>query len=492
MMWACAAFALVTAAFPVARAFFRVEVDYNEGWNVYTAGALAAHQLLYPVRSGWTTVNYPMGWFAILAGLHRWTGEYLFTGRALSVVGLAGQSVLVAAIVRRLGGSPQAAWLAALLAVAVFATDADVYVGMNDPQMFALIFFLGGLLVYLGPWGRESFAGLAGAALLFVVGGSIKHSPIDFPLAVLLELLLLRPSRAAWFAGCGLGFAAISVGLNIRFGGPHFIDQMLGPRSWAASKAFADLENLLGPLLLPVCVAAGTAIALRRDRTRRIAGILLGTSLVVGGYFGGGRGVSINALFSALLAMVILLGLFFDAVAKGEWGWTRREDAARKTAKNLVPGWVGYAPVVLFGWLLIPWLLVPAIISGFAGGAWDPVHRLRATRAAERRFGAETRMLQSAPGPVLCESLLACALAGKPYVYDPFNATRMIDFGRLDVGVVVDAVRRREYGAVQFDSPMQFERGSERWDARIVAAVEENYRPLVVNEDGEIYVPKPR
>jgi hypothetical protein len=267
---------------------------------------------------------------------------------------------------------------------------------------------------------------------------------------------------------------------------------MLGPRSWAASKAFADLENLLGPLLLPVCVAAGTAIALRRDRTRRIAGILLGTSLVVGGYFGGGRGVSINALFSALLAMVILLGLFFDAVAKGEWGWTRREDAARKTAKNLVPGWVGYAPVVLFGWLLIPWLLVPAIISGFAGGAWDPVHRLRATRAAERRFGAETRMLQSAPGPVLCESLLACALAGKPYVYDPFNATRMIDFGRLDVGVVVDAVRRREYGAVQFDSPMQFERGSERWDARIVAAVEENYRPLVVNEDGEIYVPKPR
>ena len=86
----CACFALATAIVPFARAFFRVEVNYNEGWNIYNASTVANHQLLYPVKYAWTTVNYPMLSFFIFAQLHRLTHDYLFTARAVSLASLQG------------------------------------------------------------------------------------------------------------------------------------------------------------------------------------------------------------------------------------------------------------------------------------------------------------------------------------------------------------------------------------------------------------------
>ncbi len=473
MLWVCVCLTLVMAAYPVARACLRFEVGYNEGWNVYNASTVvhqftAGRGLLYGARPGWTTINYPMLSFVLVAALERVTHELLFTGRALSLLGLLASSVLVGAIVRRLGGSARAAVLAGLYCLAVFCTDADAYVGQDDPQMLAQAFFLGGLLLYL--WRRDSWRAIAGAAALFVVGGSIKHNPIDFPLTVLLDLALMAPWRAVWFAGCGLALAAVSVVLNVHFGGAYFVSQLLAPRSYATVRVLDHLLDVFGPLLLPFSVAVAMAFSVRKDRRRRIAAILLVVSLVIGGYFSGGRGVSINALFSAVVATAILLGLFWDEASAARWRWLGRE----------------FAPVVLFGWLLIPWLLVPRIVTG----DWNPVHRFREDVAAEGRFAEETAFLRARSGPALCESLLRCYVAGKPFVYDPFNATRLIELHRLDGSVMVEDLRRQRYGAVQFDEPIEAERHSDRWDPSILAAIEANYVPAVVNADGEIYVPK--
>ncbi len=242
---------LLTLVFPVARAFFRVEVSYNEGWNIYNAQTLVRHELLYPVAYGWRSVNYPMLSFAILAQLHQWTHDYLFTARALSLIGLAGSGMLVGAIVRRLGASWQAAVLAGFFCMGMFATDADAYVGSDDPQMFAQIFFLAGLLLYV--WRRVGRGALVGAALLFVVGGSIKHNPIDFPLAVLIDLALIAPRRALWFGGWGIGFAAASVALNIHFGGPYCIVQLMSPRTWLLSKAVGGHGDDDGAAAASIC-----------------------------------------------------------------------------------------------------------------------------------------------------------------------------------------------------------------------------------------------
>lgn len=445
---ACALFALVTLAFPLARARLSIEIDYDEGWNVFNAATVAAHRWLYAEPASWTAVNYPMGWFALLAGLHRWTGDYLFTGRVLSLVGLAAQALLVCVIARRLGAGRPAAWIAFWLTVAVFATCADDYVGMNDPQMFAESFYLAGLLVYV-TW-RQSWTGLAAAAALFALGGMIKHSPIDFPLAVLLDLLLVARWRAAWFAFCGLALAGLVVWLNLRFGGPYFLDQLLGARTWSATRALVRLASWLGPLLPLIGLALFSAFSLRHDPEKRIAALLLANGLCVGSYFSGGAGVSINALFPTLIAMVLLLAL------------------------------AGWRLEILFGWLLVPWLL-----------PGEPIGRYLAVARQEARVTEEVSLLRSVPGPVLCESLLACYWADKPYLLDPFNAARLIRAGKLDGAILIGEIRERRFGAVQLYESLETPPSAERWTPDVLAEIGDNYTPALANEDGVIYLPKP-
>jgi len=458
------------AVFPFVRTGFRMEVDYNEGWNVYNAMLVANHQLLYPVRYGWTSVNYPMLWFVILAHLHRFTNDYLFTARALSLVGLLGSCALVGATVRQLGASLRASCLAGFFCLALFVTEANQYVGMADPQLLAQMVFLAGLLVYLK--NRDSALGLAAAALLFVLGGSIKHNPIDLPLTVLIDLLFIAPRRALWFTGCGALFAIVSVWLNIHYGGPFFLAQLLAPREYSIGRAVTQGASVLSPLLLPLGIAIFVAVTVSRDVRRRVAGILLVTSLSLGLYFKGGSGVSVNAFFSAFIAISILIGFFFEdtqrtkIIHSGGWGC------------DLVP-------VGIFMWLFIPWLLVPELDTG----DWNPIERLAEARSNQDQFTQEVRVLKGINGPVLCESLLLCAFSEKPYIYDPFNTNRLIHVHKLDPEPIVSGIQSQHYAAIQLDDSLQNQNGSERFDPAFIRAISGAYHLRASTKIGWIYVP---
>jgi hypothetical protein len=450
-----------TAIVPFARAFYRIEVNYNEGWNVYAASIVNSHQLLYPVKYGWTLVNYPMLSFVVMAQLHRVTHEYLFTARVVSLLSLIACGVLVAAIIRRLGGSVQVSVLGGMYSVAMFCSIAEGYVGMDDPQILALVFFLAGLLAYL--WNRRSPWAIAASALLFVVGGSIKHNPIDFPLAVLIDLALISRFRAVWFGICGICFGAIAVALHLHYGGPEFVHELFAPRIYLIDRVQVQFTDLFGRMQLPICVAIYTAFALRKDKSRRIISILFVASIVIGGYFGGGQGVAINCLFSSMMAIAILVGLFWERAKEKGWRFA------------------AYAPAVLFGWLAVPLI---------HSGNWNPVAQVRKAGVEQRRFDEEVAFLRGTPGPALCESLLRCYFAGKPYRYDPFNATRLIALGKLDGEVMVTSLRNHEYGTVEFEGPLHKDVRLLRFNPAILKAVEENYVVILRNEDGSIYVPK--
>jgi len=468
----CVGFTLLAAIVPFARAFYRVEVSCNEGWDVYNAALAATHGKLYPADSGWTFVNYPMLSFVIVAQLHRWTHDYLFTGRALSLLSLSVCCLLVAAIVRKLGSGWRPALLAGFFCLALFSVAADYprYVGMDDPQILSLPFYMAGLWVYLKL--NRSRTGAALAALFFVLGISVKHNPIEFELAVFADLLFISRRRALWFAACGMVLLAVSVGLQLHYGGPGFFSSLLSPRLYSAVKAFKLIGVDLGPLVLPLGVCLYIAWLQRGDPERRIAGLLLAFSLLAGGYFLGGDGVSINALFGAYLAMSILVGLFFTHMESGP---LRR----------------AHAPAVLFGWLLvIPWLVVPPLDDRAQEQInWDPPLALERMAASEKRFDAEVTFLRGQPGPALCECLLRCYYAGKPYIYDPFNATRAVEFGKLDPELIADAIRRRQYGAVQLAGPIGDSCRTEMFAPPILAALKENYYPAFKNQDGAIYIP---
>lgn len=460
-VWASLALAIFTAIYPLVRAFYRVEITYNEGWNVYNASALANHQVLYPASYGWTMVNYPILSFAIAAGLHRWTHDYLFTARALSLLGMLLCGVFAGLIVRRLTGSTRAAWITGAYCIAVFCALTDFYIGQDDPQMLALAVFMAGLLLYVAR--RESLLGIAGVAALFVLGGNIKHDPLAFPAAVLLDLLMLRAwRRAVWFSACGAVFVAISVWMNLHFGGPGFVMQLAAPRAFSWAKGWAQMGAIFGPLLLPFVLAVYAAVKSRRDERVRVLSLLLFIGLALGVVFGGGAGVSVNAQFSGMLAVVMLSGVALVLIARGEWQWR------------------AYAPA-----LLLVWLVIPLVVCS----TWNIVGELRKTRLNERLFDEDVAFLQKQSGSALCESLLRCFYAGKAYSYDPFNATRLIEFGRLDDSVVVGALEQHQYGAVQLDDPWS-DAFPDRVNARIASAIKQNYRPALVHDGADVYVPR--
>ncbi len=463
---ACALFALLWAVYPFARSFFRCDVDYNEGWNVYNAQLLVQHRQIYPVAYGWQTVNYPIGSFELMAFLHRFTHEYLFTARIISLLALVGSCWLAGLIVRELTRSRQAAVLTGFLVLGVFCTDANAYVGMDDPQLLAQVAFM--LAFYLYVRSRKGFAESTVVAALFVLAGSIKHNPLDFPLAVLVDLLLLSWRRAAWFAGCGVAFGAVSVAVNLHWGGPFFISQMLAPRIWSVAKLADTAVTNLGPLLMPLLAALLMAWSLRRDRRCRVLALLLVAALGVGTLFGGGAGVSVNTFFSSMVAMSMLLGVLLAKL-----------EQQKLRSPLLTPNRVAAA---LFGWLLIP-----ALVAGVA----NPFSKLREAAALQQQFDRRVALLRGQPSPQLCESLLECYAAGQPYVYDPFNATRLVAFGKLNPALLVDGLERRAYGAVELevhepgDTVQQ-----ERFPAAILEAIRRNYTPVLTDPESTILLPR--
>ena len=464
----CAATVLWTAALPFCRAFLLMEIDYNEGWNVYNAQKVAEHQQLYPTTYGWTAVNYPPLSFHLIAALSKITSDDLFTGRALSVIGLCVSAIFAGLIVGYLTRSRSAGWMTALFAVAFFCAAAPGYVGMDDPQMLAQGFFMAGLYVYLR--GERKGWSLEWTALLFVVGGNIKHNLIEFPLAVLIDLLLSAPRKALRFAVGGTLMVVCSVLITRWVDGPAYISSLLAARGYSLLAGFRYLMFL--PVYFPVLTAAAVFAALfcLRESSRRVLALLFVCALVVDTYFCGGSGVDINGLFGTMLAIVLLCGVFAAEISK------------------LSLRWRALSPLAV-GALLFVSLALPMIRLGHA----RPDREFSESRAEAGRFATEVQYLRDRPGQALCESLLRCAYAGKPYVYDPFNATRFIEQGKLDPDVIVEQLRNHEYGAVQLydsvDAKLADRDAQMGFVPSILQAIGRYYHPGLDNEDGVIYVP---
>jgi hypothetical protein len=90
--------------------------------------------------------------------------------------------------------------------------------------------------------------------------------------------------------------------------------------------------------------------------------------------------------------------------------------------------------------------------------------------------------------------MLRCAYAGKPFLYDPFNATRFIGEGKLDSNVIVERLRNHQYGAIQMydnvDAKLANHEPQMSFAIPILQAINQYYRVGLENEDGAIYLPR--
>jgi hypothetical protein len=469
-----------TAVVPVTDAFRMRELTLNEGWNVANSQKVTEHLPLYPGTPDWTPVNYPALSFHLSAALEKLTGDYLFTARMLSLASLCLSGLLVGLIVFQTGRSRYAAWLSGLFLVAIFCADARSYVGMDDPQMLAQVFYLAGLYAYVKS-NRKGWA-LDLTALLFVLGGNVKHNLIEFPLAVLLDLLFTAPRKAVRFAVVGLLLAAASVLLTTWIDGPAYVSNLLAPRSYSYFRAHYVPWLVLKPILLSVAAALFMAFRSFKHPSQRVLALLLLIALPLDVAFSGGNGVWINAVFGSLIAIVLLLGIFWAEFPTLPLGPL---NAPFKAPLKALPAAAVCA--IFFLSLAIP------MKQDIGWGIRSIRRAMQSSRAAEDRYAAEVAFLRQQPGPALCMSPLRCYSAGKPYLYDAFNAPRWIALGKLDANVMVQHLQNRDYSAVQLLSNVESQlpgcAATPQCVRPILLAIQQNYRPAFQDKDSVIYLP---
>jgi hypothetical protein len=422
LIWSLAGLAALFLVWPVWRAFFPMEIWGNEGWNAYQADAAMRGSQLYPPPDGLVANNYPPLSYFLIGWLGRLFGDPLYVGRTLSILATLGIGAAAAAVVRQLGGTRAASAVAGLWFVATLARFFEFYVGMNEPQLLGLAVMAAGLVWFLKRH-REGRA-VEPAVLLMVLAGFIKHNFITLPLVALIWLTLDNWRLGLRAALIGGAAAALGLAICAWLFAPYFIADMLMPRTYHLARALSTLGRL--QFILPAMVLwAIWAWAERRTRPARFTALMIGIALPLCLIQKSGAGVDENAQFELIFATALGIGLAYDGLQRDPWrsGWPA------ETVRLMVLG------------VLIVRLLLSSRLE-FAYVLASPQYRaLAAEHAGITR--AEAVRTASIPGPVACQNLVVCRMAGKPFVYDHFWITQIVETGRMTWREVETAARRK-------------------------------------------------
>ncbi len=157
----------------------------------------------------------------------------------------------------------------------------------------------------------------------------------------------------------------------------------------------------------------------------------------------GASGVASNTAFDAVFAVCMLAGLVGATMP----------DMPR----------VQWAAPLLLGVCFLP-AGHPVLHGGTAA-------RMKHLAEAEQEYAADLAYLRGIPGPALCEDLLLCHEAGKPLLYEPFNASEYIRAGRVKAQALVEDLRAHRFAVLVLERPP-----SKRFPPEILAAMHSYYQ----------------
>ena len=458
---AAAALALPALANRAALSTLHMPLNYNEGWNAYHALSVVEGRALYPSADALLPNNYPPLSFHLVADAGRLTGDLIFAGR---IVAWAAFALVVAGIWLAAAGlarSRPAGALAAALFAAMMGAFYARYVGIDDPQMLGHALMTLALAICVRRW--ESDRALAGALLLALAAGLVKHNLLAFPLALVLTALISSPRRGARLAAGGAALAALAA-LLLRLGyGPAIFPSLLASREYSAYDALASARLHL----VPQAMLLGCAVAAFRTWARRGPELLVVlyalVSTVIALPLAGGAGVRENIWFDSLIAGCIVAAVLA----------ARALDAARSEESHRLAAALPLA-------LCLPPLI--GLLPLAAELKWRWVDgEAKAAVAATRE---DTRLLRSTPGGAICESLALCYWAGKPGAVDLFNSQQAFRTGRIDRERLLAPIRAGDYGVIQLVGGST---AGERWDESLLEAVDGRYRPARRSANGILY-----
>jgi hypothetical protein len=462
------AFSLLTLYCPLVRVFYRFQINYNEGWNVYVTQAAMQHHDLYPVKHvPAPAVNYPFLSFYLVGFVSHLTGDYLWAGRLLSLLALLVSCVLVGLIVKKLTRGWGPALFGGVFCLGLFCARVPNYVAIDDPQMLAHPFFLFGLWLYLGA--PPSTLRIAGITSLFVLGGNIKHNLLPAPVSALSDLFTTSLSKAVRFMIFGALFLALSIVVNMLVGGPAFVSRMVAARPYSFEQLRTALLGFYSPLGLPLAISAFWSIWQLHNRQARVICFYFFSSLLIGAAFSGGAGVNANTFFDNLFAMSIIMGACLDSLWK--------------------------APIPSLGkggrWrFLVPVLLYSTVVMEFVPRGLPLSKALSELSLRQRLFRQEVSFLAAQQGPAICETLMLCFDAGKPYTVNPYGLGIAAKMGTGKANTVADRIAEKQYGVIQTEAPATQKPGL-RFPDEVLDAIDRYYVEAVKAPDCHIYVPRP-
>jgi hypothetical protein len=466
--------AIVLAAL-LCRSSLRYPLNYNEGWNAFWAHRAALGQSIYPSAGAMVFNNYPPLSF-LLVGALSWLGlDVWIVGRIVAWLSFAGCAVLIRGVLRAWGRTGAAATLGAVLFCALMATDYNDYLGMYDPQLTAQFgmltgFYLlvrAGLLVPAGPLsgpgplarpgplvrlgprvrlGGPSRFSVVLAACIVVVSLFVKHNVIALPAAITVWLALYRRDLlVTWLVTVAAGLA-IGFLLCLAAFGADFPAGLATPRAWSAHNAVIKLTQWLPPVVLPALVALGLLFRPARDPTGMFLGLFAALALATACLGTAGDGVVYNALFELVIAASLAIGY--------------RVGGARSGAPD---SWIALAIAAVVAWSVA--LTAVAMIAYRSD--WIAGHdRLVAT--AQR----SAAIIAAQSGPALCEDLLLCYWAGKPFEVDAFNYAQSVGAGRRDERALLARIEQGSFGAIELDPK------ENRLPPGVLAAISQYYKPV--------------
>jgi hypothetical protein len=455
---------------PLAAVFARPGINYNEGWNAYHQRQTMQGEPLYGAPPGLVGINYPPISFHLIGLASRLTGDVNRTGRWVALVSLALVAALCGAVVRRLTGSTPLAAYTALNVVVWLAVYMPNRIGMNDPQLLGTVFSVLGLYLYIREPEKRLWLCLSAAA--FTVSVFTKHNLLAFPAAVGLNLMLRGRWKglAVWggVAACG---SALVLALTRWIDGPYFFAYILAPRT--RSDSLARLTDYLTMFQLPLAVALFWSLRRMGRSLTHVMALALILSHALALAFVGGDGVDRNIFFDCVFSMVVIGSLVFAEYAPMLAGVKRR------------------------GFLLAALLVAPAFGVVLAApwalrNEWAALRRLP---GRSRDFDFSVGLLRSRPGPALCQDLLLCFEAGKPFLYDPYFAYAELRAGRVGEDKLVALAENARFPSVQLNLTRD-EKGLPPgarllFTARFVDALLKRYRVEAVRDGSVVLAANP-
>jgi hypothetical protein len=437
-----------------------VSLDPNEGWNAYHAVAAVTGHGLYPGSASFMVNNYPPLSFCLVGLLGKLMGDPIIAGRTVSLVSFVCVCGFVFLAARRLGGGLQDALLSVVLVAAILLLTSD-YVGMDDPQLVGHATQLAALLLVLRK--PRTVRIMFAAALLFVVGGFVKHSLLVLPIAAVLWLGLFDRRNAFWLAVwsialtfCGLAAFRLLLGFDL-------IGQLASARLWSFAQLASTAAALLPFVIVPMIGLAGLILWHPRDASARFVAIYAGLAICMGAILAGGAGVDVNAMFDADIALALGTGLALGRLLE---------------ERTPVPHLVGRTFALA--------ALIPFALSAFQSSEWrDWSFWLHPMRDETALAGADIKFLRAHPGPAVCESLAFCYWAGKPDPVDVFNLDQELRTGARDPGPFLQLIATHHFAAIELDETDPFP-----LPRTVQSAILFNYHIDHTNDEGTFLLPR--